>query len=68
MFEEGEYKNGVFLWKNNERYEGPLENNESSGNGTHFYEDGRVYSGQWKDDKWHGNGRLILKSAEINVS
>jgi len=40
-------------------------NEQAEGLGIYIHADGKEYKGEWKDDKYHGGGRLILPSGEI---
>ena len=40
-----------------EYYEGYFKDAKRAGQGDYFYSSGIKYSGQWKDDKYHGKGK-----------
>lgn len=39
------------------RYEGFMNGGKRSGKGVYYYRSGDIYAGDWKDDKFHGDGR-----------
>lgn len=55
---------GIFIWKLGEgdkpctenRYDGEYKYNLKDGIGTFYWEDGRIYQGQWANGKQHGLG------------
>ena len=44
------------VWDNGDVFEGYIVNGEKNGRGRMIYEDGTVYVGTWKNDKYHGYG------------
>jgi antitoxin component YwqK of YwqJK toxin-antitoxin module len=51
------------MWPDQSRYEGEFKNGRTEGQGTRFYKNGNVLSGEWKNDKPHGRA-LFYKPAE----
>ena len=37
-------------------YKGEIENDKRHGKGEMYFDNGNIYSGEWKDDEFHGNG------------
>jgi len=47
-------------------FEGDLnEENLPHGFGVMKYTDGRIYSGHWKNGRWHGNGRATFSNGDV---
>lgn len=40
-------------------------NDKANGIGIYMKSDGTVYRGEWVDDRYHGQGKLILNTGEI---
>ena len=51
-------------WPNGDQYTGGFEEGNLNGYGTFNYADGRLYDGNWKDGKRHGDGILTLPSGD----
>ncbi|HMR91746.1 MAG TPA: hypothetical protein PKC69_05515 [Chitinophagaceae bacterium] len=56
---DGEWKNdsplkGTYTWKNGDRYEGEMVNNNLHGKGKKTYADGKVEEGNWENGKFTG--------------
>ena len=45
---------GIFTWPIGDRYEGHFHKDQCHGVGIMSYADGRVYKGQWAENKKHG--------------
>lgn len=45
-------------------YSGEMLNGKRCGYGVCRYEDGKVYMGEWKDNKYHGKGKLIYAEGD----
>ena len=64
--DEGSYKGGrkmgkmhgqgIYEWKNGDRFEGNFENGQINGYGRYSWTDGNVYQGDFKDGKQSGMG------------
>jgi hypothetical protein len=54
---KGEISFGIYTWPNGDRYEGQLQSNDRSGQGTQIYA-GEKYAGDWRSDKRIGFGVL----------
>lgn len=52
---------GVFVFKNGDRYEGSVHENKIEGSGTYRYANGNVYEGEFTDGKIDGLGRFTFK-------
>jgi hypothetical protein len=57
---------GLMIWKDGqkfgEKYVGEFENGSKNGFGKSNYADGNTYEGEFKDDKFSGNGTFTWKS------
>ena len=47
---------GIYEWKNGDRFEGNFENGQINGYGRYSWTDGNVYQGDFKDGKQSGMG------------
>jgi hypothetical protein len=47
------------------RYSGFLIRGKPDGQGIMHYDDGRVYTGEWKRGRWHGNGKAVFTNGDI---
>lgn len=50
-------------WKGGGTYEGQLVRGKREGEGIMFWPTGKIYVGQWRDDRFHGHG-LLFATAE----
>jgi hypothetical protein len=60
---EGNCKNGFgtfYSQKKGVKYSGILKNKTPNGQGTAYYRNGRIYSGDWFLGMWHGKGTMSL--------
>jgi hypothetical protein len=60
---EGNCKNGFgtyYSQKKGIKYSGILKNKTPNGQGTAFYPNGRIYTGDWRLGMWHGKGTMNL--------
>lgn len=56
-------KSGAFVFPNGEKYEGEYAEHSSglierTGQGTHYFNNGKEYTGQWSNDKMNGKGEM----------
>jgi hypothetical protein len=49
------------------RYTGLLVKAKPYGHGTMHYDDGRSYTGDWKNGRWHGKGRTLFVNGDFYV-
>lgn len=42
---------GIYIFPDNQRYEGQMAKGKRQGEGTFYYTDGRIYKGSWHEDK-----------------
>ena len=62
IFYIGHYKkgkkhgDGIYEWKNGDKYEGEFKNDMKDGKGIYYYSNGDIYDGYFKMDKIDGNG------------
>ena len=54
-------------YPNGDKYVGQFLNGNCSGQGTHTFFDGRIYVGQWRDDKRNGQGTLTWPNGDKYV-
>ncbi|MDX2133231.1 MAG: caspase family protein [Saprospiraceae bacterium] len=50
---------GTYTFTTKERYEGQFVNGNFEGQGTMYYPDGAYYTGGWKNNRKHGEGKLV---------
>ncbi len=53
---------GVYLWTNNDRYEGHWENGLRHGYGVNRWASGDTYAGMWENDLQKGDGQMVYAS------
>lgn len=57
---QGKKKNGKFVWKDKNSYQGYFENDLFHGQGTYKWGDKKMYEGNWKYGKMDGKGKLTF--------
>lgn len=61
---EGTWINGVAdgevtaKWPNGDKYVGEIKQGAIDGFGIYYYADGRIYEGNWRNNKQHGKGKM----------
>ena len=51
--------------QNGETYLGSIQDNKRYGIGRCVWPDGSVYEGEWKNDRFEGQGRMIFKEGDF---
>lgn len=60
---------GEVLYKNGDEYSGELgKNNVLEGNGTYKFKDGSIYTGYFKNSKFHGKGKLVDRFQDLVIN
>ena len=60
IYNDGDWKNdmvegqGIYYWKNGNRYEDDFKNGLSDGKGIMYYNDGTIKKGIWKNNVYIG--------------
>lgn len=64
-FEDGSFKGGE--WRTSTKYIGSWEDNQKSGFGIQFYENGDKYEGGWHKNRRNGQGTLWVLDNKKNL-
>ena len=66
--EIGDIKKNIIEYKNGNKYDGFLLRTNKTwvrdGKGIMTYQNGNIYDGEWKNNMWHGNGKLIMNNED----
>ena len=65
IFFDGNIKKGKILFKNDDEYEGNIENGKMKGKGIYKYKNGDIYEGYFENDLFNGEGKMIKKGGEV---
>ena len=55
------------VFKNGDRYEGELENQQPHGKGKYLFQDGSKFTGEFALGLFHGHGHLLDTFSEISI-
>jgi len=64
-WEENIKVRGVIIYRNGDKYEGQLYNDQPHGKGVKTYDKGSVYSGDYKNGEKNGSGTLNSRNGKI---
>ena len=56
---------GVYIYKDNTRYEGNFNNSMAHGEGICYYSDGDMYVGEWKNHNFDGMGTMYINDGTV---
>ena len=59
---------GIFMYPNNNRYDGEFVENKKEGYGVLQYANGERYEGQWKENFANGQGSLTYVDGKTKVA
>ena len=71
---KGQFKNGnmsgkgINIYKDGSVYEGHYKNGLKNGTGKYTWPNGKVFYGNWLNNKLHGNGYYILDNEKYNIT
>ena len=56
------------VFKNGDRYEGELKDDQPDGKGVYNFQDGSRYTGHFEKGLFHGNGKLIDTFSDVTIT
>jgi hypothetical protein len=56
---------GIYVWTNDRHYEGYWYDGERTGDGTLYFEDGNIWTGEWKNSTFSGMGKKVSASGSV---
>lgn len=66
-FENNQFKKGMLLYDNGDKYVGEFLENKRHGEGVYYYTNGSYYKGEWRKNMKHGKGKYYDKNNDMFV-